>query len=101
MPECVSLGAPNGPTYAGAAKHLAPLPYARGPGGVSLTDSGVYYLPFALPADPQGADSVELHVADGSEILARRVGGPSLSVLVGASGRERYGSCIARLAPAP
>lgn len=94
------LAQPSGPTYAGAAQHLAPLLFARGPGGAPLTDSGVYYLPFALPAGPQGAASVELHVADGSEILARRVGGPSLVVYVGASGGERYGSCLDRLAPA-
>ncbi|MGZ4389931.1 MAG: hypothetical protein ACXVZL_11175, partial [Gaiellaceae bacterium] len=65
------LAAPNGPTYEGAAQHLAPLLFARGPGGAALSDSGVYYLPFALPAGPQGAASVELHVADGSEILSR------------------------------
>lgn len=94
------LALPNGPTYDGAARQLAPLLFARGPGGAPLTDTGVYYLPFALPAGPQGAASVELHVADGSEILSRRVGGPSLAVFVGASGGERYGSCLARLTPA-
>ena len=94
------LALPNGPTYEGAARNLAPLLFARGPGGVSLTDSGVYYLPFSVPAGPQGAASVELHVADGSEILERRAGGPSLAVFVGVSGGERYGSCLVRLTPA-
>ena len=40
-----------------------------------------------------------LHVADGSELITRRVGGPSLTVDVG-NGSERYGSCSARLKPA-
>ncbi len=62
-----------------------------------LTASGVYYLPFGVPAGAQGATSVALHLADGSEIVSRRVGGPSLTVWVGARGGERYGSCLARL----
>ena len=40
-----------------------------------------------------------LHVADGSEIITRHVGGPSLTFYVG-NGRERYGSCTGRLHPA-
>src|SRR5437763_5298443 len=90
------LAAPGGPSYARASRYLKPLLFARGPGGTSLTASGVYYLPFAQPDGARGAGSVALHVADGSQILADRVGGRSLNVWVG-DGRERYGSCLARL----
>src|SRR6476646_5001078 len=45
---------------------LEPLRYARTSGGRPLTESGVYYLPFAQPLGVQGAGSVQLHVADGS-----------------------------------
>src|SRR5436190_19415921 len=69
------LSAPGGPTYAGAARYLKPLLFARGPKGTRLTASGVYYLPFAQPDGARGAGSVALHVADGSQILAGRVGG--------------------------
>ncbi|HUJ93132.1 MAG TPA: hypothetical protein VLW05_10565, partial [Gaiellaceae bacterium] len=94
------LAAPGGPTYAGAARYLQPLLYARGPGGAPLTASGVYYLPFGLPDGPNGTSDVYLNVADGSQIVARHAGGRALTVLVGAGGRERYGSCLARLTPA-
>ena len=94
------LSAPAGPTEASVAAHLAPLLLARGPRGASLTASGVYYLPLADSPGPHGAPTVQLHVADGSELVARRVGGASLTVFVGAGGSERYGSCIARLTPA-
>jgi hypothetical protein len=94
------LAAPRGPTLAGVERYLKPLLFARGPGGTALTDSGVYYLPFALPSGPQGAGSVALHVADGSQVVSEQVGGSSLTVFVGAAARERYGSCLARLAPA-
>ena len=50
-----------------------------------------------MPAGPQGAGSVALHVADGSQIVSERVGGPSLTVDVGG---ERFGSCLRRLTPA-
>jgi hypothetical protein len=92
--------APAGPTLAGARRYLAPLVLARGPRQTRLTDSGVYYLPFAEPEGPQGAGTVALHVADGSQILAQRTDGRSLTVRVGAGGRERYGACPARLAQA-
>jgi hypothetical protein len=94
------LARPEGPTYAGAAQYLQPLLFARGARGARLTRSGVYYLPFALPAGDRGAGSVALHVADGSQIVSQRVGGSSLDVLVGEHGRELYGSCLARLTPA-
>src|SRR4051812_8805930 len=92
------LSAPGGPTYAGAARYLKPLLLARGPKGAPLTVSGVYYLPFGQPDGARGAGSVALHVADGSQILAERVGGRSVTVWVG-DGRERYGSCLTRLGP--
>jgi hypothetical protein len=91
------LRAPGGPTLAGASGRLAPLLYARSAKGKPLTGSGVYYLPFAVPGGPLGAGTVDLHVADGSEILSGRVGGPALRVAVAG---ERYGSCLSRLTPA-
>ena len=94
------LAAPAGPTYAGARRFLPPLLYARAPGKQPLTQSGVYYLPFAQPLGVQGAGSVALHVADGSQVLSNRVGERSLTVYVGRTGRERYGACLARLTPA-
>jgi hypothetical protein len=59
----------------------------------------VHYLPFGIPQADAGASETILHVADGSELLAGRVTGPSISIHVGAGGRERYGSCLARLSP--
>ena len=89
------LHSPGGPTYAGANRHLAPLLYARTSGGRPLTRSGVYYLPFSEPGGPQGAGSVELHVADGSEIRSDRVDGPGVAI---SAGGAPFGSCLARLA---
>jgi len=63
-----------------------------------LTDSGVYYLPFGRPAGANGADAVQLHVADGSQIVSGIANGARLSVDVGARAGERYGSCLSRLA---
>jgi hypothetical protein len=77
---------------------LKPLLFARGPQGRFLTASGVYYLPFAQPDGARGAGSVALHVADGSQIVSQHVGGAALTVLVGGAGRERFGSCLTRLA---
>ncbi len=94
------LAARDGPTYAGAAHYLQPLLIARAAHGARLTRSGVYYLPFALPSGARGAGSVALHVADGSQIVSQRIGGRSLAVLVGETGRELYGSCLPRLTPA-
>jgi hypothetical protein len=91
------LAAENGPTLAAAERLLPPLLYAVGRGGVSLTLSGIYYLPFTLPLSVGGERGFGLHVADGSQIIIRRVGGPSMSVSVGPNGRERYGACVARL----
>ena len=94
------LAAPGGPSYARAAQVLSPLLYAAGRGGRRLTASGVYYLPFTLPVSVGGARGFGLHVADGSQIIVRRAGGPSMTAYVGRSGGERFGSCLARLAPA-
>jgi hypothetical protein len=87
----------QGPTFAKADRHLAPLLYARTSKGRPLTRSGVYYLPFAQPEGPGGAGSVELHVADGSEILSGSVDGPGLLISVGGAA---YGSCLSSLTPA-
>jgi hypothetical protein len=94
------LAAPSGPTYAAVRSRLAPLLYAYGNHGKPLTGSGVYYLPFSFPFSPYGPQGFALHVADGSQIVTRRAGGRSLTIYVGAGGRERYGSCLARLTPA-
>ena len=87
----------SGPTYAGAARRLNPLFLAAGPRGRLLTGTGAYYVPFGWPSQ-FGAQTVALHVADGSAILANRTQGPSLAVGVGEDGRERYGACRSRLA---
>jgi hypothetical protein len=97
------LNTPGGPTYAAAHRYLHPLMLVGPPAGKDphrLTDSGVYYLAFGRPDDNSGARVVDLHVADGSQIVSGRVRGPSLSVDVGLRANERYGSCLARLAPA-
>ncbi len=39
-------------------------------------------------------------MADGSQVIAERVGGRRLTLFVGAKGSERYGSCLARLGEA-
>jgi hypothetical protein len=93
------LAAPSGPTYAGARRYLTPLLLARARKRTSLTDSGVYYVPFAQPNGARGAGSVALHVADGSQIASDRADGRRLTIYVG-RGRERYGSCLPRLARA-
>ena len=92
------VAARNGPSFEGVRRYLQPLLLARGPRKQALTTSGVHYLPLALPLGADGADSVALHVADGSEIVSQRVGGRSVTVAVGEGGGERYGACLARLA---
>ena len=62
-----------------------------------MTLSGVYYLPFTLPLSPYGSRGFALHVADGSEIIARHIGGRHLTIFVGNRGQERYGACLRRL----
>ena len=95
------LRSPDGPTYEGVRSYLHPLMLVGRPAGIRpgrLTDSGVYYLPFGRPTGANGAKSVQLHVADGSQIVSEMANGSRLSVDVGARGRERYGSCLTRLA---
>ena len=93
------LSTPGGPRLEAARALLPPLFYAWASGGVPLTSSGVYYLPFGEPAGPLGTGAVDLHLADGSQIVvASAVGDRSLTLRVGAHGAERYGSCLARLA---
>jgi len=96
------LRSPDGPTYDGVRNYLHPLMLVGRPAGLRpgrLTDSGVYYLPFGTPAGTNGAKTVQLHVADGSQIVSGKANGRRLSLDVGVKGRERYGSCLARLAP--
>jgi hypothetical protein len=93
------LARPGGPTYAAAARYLHPLLFAQTANGPASA-SGVYYLPFGEPLGTHGALAVALHVADGSQILAGKSERRSLTVFVGPQGRERYGSCLARLTPA-
>jgi hypothetical protein len=89
----------NGPTLAAANRYLAPLLLATQRRQVPLTPSGFYYVPLSFGFSSYGPAVFALHVADGSEIITRHVGGPSLTVYVG-NGLERYGSCTERLHPA-
>ncbi|HEX3687682.1 MAG TPA: hypothetical protein VHU60_08855 [Gaiellaceae bacterium] len=94
------LGSPAGPTYDGVHGLLHPLMMVGHPAGLKptrLTDSGIYYLAFGQPRGWGGAGVVQLHVADGSQVVSRRVDGSKLTVFVGARGKERYGSCLSRL----
>jgi hypothetical protein len=91
------LASPGGPTYDGVRGYLAPVLRAGAPGQTAETESGVFYLALGQPAGARGADTVALHVADGSQILSDRIGGPRLTVGVGDGGVERYGSCLSRL----
>jgi hypothetical protein len=93
------LRARGGPTYAAAARLLTPLERALQWRGRTLTPSGSYYLPLSFAFTSHGPAVYALHVADGSGLVTRRVGGPSLALYVG-SGTERYGSCASRLTPA-
>ena len=89
----------TGPTLAAAQRYLAPLLLATQRQQRPLTPSGFYYVPLSFGFSSYGPAVFALHVADGSEIVTRHVGGPSLTFYVG-NGRERYGSCTARLHPA-
>ena len=93
------LASRSGPTLAAAERFLAPLLLATQRGQRPLTPSGFYYVPLSFGFSSYGPAVFALHVADGSEIITRHVGGPSLTFYVG-NGRERYGSCTARLHPA-
>ena len=95
------LAAPGGPTYDAVRARLHPLFLVGRPAGLRpkrLTDSGVYYLAFGIPAGPGGAAHTQLHVADGSQVVSQVADGRRLTVSVGTNGKERYGSCLSRLA---
>ena len=87
------IASPRGPTYAAVRALLPPLWYALGRGGRPLTTTGSYYLTFAYPLSLYGAKAFALHVADGSEIITRRTGGPSLTLFVG--------NCLLYTSPSP
>jgi hypothetical protein len=94
------VASPQGPTYAAIERRLHPLLHVGRPAGLKptrLTDSGVYYLPFGQPYGRGGARTVDLHVADGSQVVSQLANGPRLTISVGARGVERYGSCLTRL----
>ena len=93
------LASRSGPTLAAAQRFLTPLLLATQRRQRPLTPSGFYYVPLSFGFSSYGPAVFALHVADGSEIITRHIGGPSLSVYVG-DGRERYGSCTGRLHPA-
>src|SRR4051794_218178 len=94
------IGRPDGPSLVAVRRLLPALLFARGGEGREVTASGVYYLAFGMPRSLYGEKAFALHVADGSQIVTRRVDGRSLTVWVGGSGAERYGSCVRRLGPA-
>ena len=91
------LAAPGGPTYEGVRRVLTPLLFAGAPGQTAATESGVHYLALGQPDGARGADTVALHVADGSQILSNDIGGSRLTIGVGDRGAERYGACLSRL----
>jgi hypothetical protein len=91
------LASPAGPTYDSVRRLLPPLLYGRAAKQTPLTESGVHYVAFSHPSGPQGAGSVVLHVADGSQLISQRVDGDRLTVQVGTGSGERYGACLSRL----
>jgi hypothetical protein len=93
------LAQKGGPTLASAQRFLTPLLYATQRQQRPLTSSGFYYVPLSFGYSSYGPAVFALHVADGSQIITRHVGGPSLTFYVG-NGRERYGTCTSRLQPA-
>jgi hypothetical protein len=94
------LALPHGPSYEAARNFLAPVLYGQKRGKQPLTSSGVHYLAFTYPRAAGGARGYGLHVADGSEVITRRLGGPRFTVSVGGAQRERFGACVGRLTPA-
>jgi hypothetical protein len=94
------LASPQGPTYEGIHGRLHPLMLVGKPAGLGpkrQTDTGVYYLALGQPGGAGGASAVDLHVADGSQVVSELANGPKLTVSVGATGKEIYGSCRSRL----
>ena len=94
------LAAPGGPTYEGARAFLAPILYGQQRQYRPLTPSGAYYLAFSYPPSAYSPPVYTLHVADGSEIITRRIGDGSLAVDVGPRGLDHYGACLPWLTPA-
>src|SRR5206468_3717011 len=92
------LRARGGPTFAAARRFLTPLTQGIEWNNRRLTKTGSYYLPLSYPFTPYGSTVFALHVADGSQIVTRHVGGATLSIYVG-NGAELYGSCATRLQP--
>ncbi len=88
------LALPEGPTYENIKDFLAPLKLM----GRTVTESGVYYIPFGRPLNRGGFGPAALHVGDGSQIISQVSSGDKVTVLVGASGNERYGLAETRLA---
>jgi len=84
------------PTYAATAKKLPPILFGLQRAHQPLTASHVYYLAFSYPTGEDAPETFALHVADGSQIITRFTVGPSLTIYVGRTGRERYGSCLSR-----
>src|SRR4051812_5016406 len=93
------LSARGGPTLRASEGRLAPLLYGVQRRLRRLTPSGFYYVPLSFSWSNYGSTVFALHVADGSEVITRRVGGAGLQIWVG-NGGERYGSCVSRLQPA-
>jgi hypothetical protein len=93
------LAARGGPTLHAAEGRLAPLLFGVQRKLRRLTASGFYYVPLSFSWSNYGSTVFALHVADGSEVITRHVGGPALQIWVG-NGGERYGSCVSRLQPA-
>ncbi len=88
------LKRPEGPTYDNVKNFLMPLKLV----GTRLTESGVYYIPFGRPVPLPELGTFALHVGDGSQIMSQVHYGSKITILVGETGRERYGLAEARLA---
>src|SRR4029079_8476723 len=98
------LDSPSGPTYDGVRKLLHPLMLVGRPAGLKATrpaDSGLYHRAFGEPSAATGAGRMQLHVADGSQIVSQRVDGSKLTVVVGARGTETHGAWPPRLQNPP
>ncbi|MGE5110973.1 MAG: hypothetical protein ACM3JB_08970 [Acidobacteriaceae bacterium] len=101
------LARPNGPTYDSLKDKLNPLMHLF----KRYSESEIYYLPFGAQDTVMGGIDYALHYADGGEIVSRRsevppavippsapaYAGKRMTIFVGADGRERYGSHLARL----
>ena len=88
------LARPEGPTFDNVKDYLLPLKLV----GTSLTESGVYYIPFGRPTALSGFGPAALHVGDGSQIISQTYNGHKTTIYVGETGQERYGLAEARLA---